>query len=87
VVEDVRLEVTRFVGANLDALLAELEEQGREAAAAVDTAAQSVLDAFARRMNVEASVFALLAHIGRVLPGDVQRWCTDRGAAAAREPR
>jgi hypothetical protein len=83
-VEDARQAVAAHVGANLDALLADLELEGRQAADAVDAAAQAVLDAHGQRADVEARTIRLLALTGhRMQPGDVQRGHSDELAGQA----
>lgn len=82
-VEDARHDVARFVGANLDALLADLGAEGRAAAARLDAAAQAVLDAYGERADVEQRTHALIALVGRVRPGDVAPARSDQLATEA----
>jgi hypothetical protein len=79
---DARQAVAVFVGANLDALLTDIAVDGERAAAAIDAAAQALLDAYSARMEVEARTFALLATVRRPQPGDVAR---TRAEPVARE--
>ena len=80
--QDARRATAAFVAEHLDALLADLEAEGRAAAGAFDAAARAVPDAHAARAAVEQRTFGLISLPGRVQPGDVAR---SRGEQLARE--
>ena len=62
-----------FVGENLDALLAELTEEGAATAASVDAACHALVSAFHGRQQVESRLTALCALVRTPRVGDVGR--------------
>ena len=82
-VEDARVTIQRFVGENLDPLLADLAERGEQAAQEADASAEAFLAAFAKRQGIEQETFALLGLVHQPRPGDVERARGDRLAAEA----
>jgi hypothetical protein len=79
---DLLAQASRFAASNLDELLADLGEEGLAATAAINEAAQSILDGFAARSDVERRTFELIAMLRRANPGDVER---TRAEAVVRE--
>ena len=82
-IQDAQRAVAVFTGANLDALLADLEAQGRRVVEKVDEACRQLLDAYAERAAVEQATFQMLSRVGRVEPRDVRRTQAEQVAAAA----
>ena len=79
---DADQQLGRFIGENLDALLAELHEDAEASAAAVDAAAHQLVSSYHERMLVEARVTALCALVRPARPGDISR---TRAEAVVRE--
>ena len=76
--------VQRHVGEHLLELVRALEERGAEAAAELDSAARTLLDAYERRTRIDGEIGSLLALVGRPEPGDVTRTAAETVANAAR---
>jgi hypothetical protein len=60
--------IAEHVTSNLAQLVAEVEEDGRLAAAAIDEAAQTLVDRYQQREQVAQKLVALLAADGRPMP-------------------
>jgi len=70
---DARRAVQVFAAENIGPLLADLAEQGRKAAAALDDAAETVQSAYVERAAVEERTYAVLSLVRPSRPGDVRR--------------
>jgi type I site-specific restriction-modification system R (restriction) subunit len=85
-IQSVEQEIAEHIRTNLRTLIAEVEENAVAAAAAVDEAAQTLIDRYMEREQVGQQLTALVVASGRPMhPGLTPASCADQVARAAQE--
>jgi hypothetical protein len=83
--QDARAAIQVHIAANFDAIVDELEENGRAGAQQVDHTAQGFLDACGRRAEAEQNLISITALVRAMGPNDVTRTRTDAARQAVAE--